>query len=731
VKKVKKAVIIGAGIVGQATAKQLTIPYEFHDPPKGLEADYKNADYVFICIPTNATRSIKWQFGLDCMGIHEYLTHEGLETHPFCVIRSTCTPKEVYIGDHTMFWPEFLTERNWEYDAINPTHNILGYGHLTADDRYKDIYEITIHKEEDWTFTDRVTACIAKLATNSFFAQKVHYANLLYRLCETWPEVNYNELKRVMTKDPRMGESHWNVPGPDGEFGFGGKCLPKDSTALGNILKYYNTSTGLFDVVNSENEIHRRAPVNTPLVNSYSGDEVIFARITNERWKKDEYPISHRFFDNGELVTAMESNFRKRGYKTALVPLIDCLNTDKQFNLVIDTMPFTREFVPPETALMENENYFRMLKEFIQSLTPDDPLEPSHVKLEDMINGDRCKLVFVSNEDPNISDAFYTIFTQLMEECNIDITKVVFAFKGGYARNTAWYRLKYGLNIVEYNFFTEVFAFQHQQPTFEKDWDKAKKFLCLNRVYKPFRAELAFRFYTNGMLDEVNLSMLDTGFENNGVQGIDKQLITEKLREQSFDGWFQDYTPELKEEFQKFLNTRLPLTYDVSSRKFGFMDTWQKHIDENMLYIVTESSCTGVLAHPYKRKGRGTFPIKGKFEFKQDISEKIYRPMFMKMPFIHLGDPLVLSRLRVRGFKTFHDFWDESYDDCVNGQERALLVWQLIKKLYKMPRTDFIEMIKEMQPIVEHNYNVVNDLSNNEELYKELFPTKRSKYYVE
>ena len=33
-------------------------------------------------------------------------------------------------------------------------------------------------------------------------------------------------------QDKRLGNSHFNVPGPDGDFGFGGHCFPKDLNAL-------------------------------------------------------------------------------------------------------------------------------------------------------------------------------------------------------------------------------------------------------------------------------------------------------------------------------------------------------------------------------------------------------------------------------------------------------------------------------------------------------------------
>jgi UDPglucose 6-dehydrogenase len=36
----------------------------------------------------------------------------------------------------------------------------------------------------------------------------------------------------MLQRDPRIGNTHLRVPGPDGQFGFGGHCFPKDTNAL-------------------------------------------------------------------------------------------------------------------------------------------------------------------------------------------------------------------------------------------------------------------------------------------------------------------------------------------------------------------------------------------------------------------------------------------------------------------------------------------------------------------
>jgi UDPglucose 6-dehydrogenase len=47
--------------------------------------------------------------------------------------------------------------------------------------------------------------------------------------------------------DKRLGDSHWQVPGPDGKFGFGGSCLPKDSKHMGTLLPKSNLQSSIQD----------------------------------------------------------------------------------------------------------------------------------------------------------------------------------------------------------------------------------------------------------------------------------------------------------------------------------------------------------------------------------------------------------------------------------------------------------------------------------------------------
>jgi UDP-glucose 6-dehydrogenase len=79
--------------------------------------------------------------------------------------------------------------------------------------------------------TDLTHAEMVKYLTNSFLATKVSFANEMYQICEGLG-VDYDKVIEYATYDKRLGDSHWNVPGPDGDFGYGGHCFPKDVKAL-------------------------------------------------------------------------------------------------------------------------------------------------------------------------------------------------------------------------------------------------------------------------------------------------------------------------------------------------------------------------------------------------------------------------------------------------------------------------------------------------------------------
>ena len=95
------------------------------------------------------------------------------------------------------------------------------------------------------------------------------------------------------------------------------------------------------------------------------------------------------------------------------------------------------------------------------------------------------------------------------------------------------------------------------------------------------------------------------------------------------------------------------------------------------------------------------------------IDEKIWRPILMRTPFIVQGPQYFIQRLRVLGFKTFSDFWDEGYSEDPSD-------WQIneIKRVLdyiaQQPVEQLVKWTADMQCIVEHNYNRLLTLTKEE-----------------
>ena len=55
--------------------------------------------------------------------------------------------------------------------------------------------------------------------------------SLSLQICDA-SGVDYDKVVEYTLHDTRLGKTHWSVPGPDGQRGFGGHCFPKDLQAM-------------------------------------------------------------------------------------------------------------------------------------------------------------------------------------------------------------------------------------------------------------------------------------------------------------------------------------------------------------------------------------------------------------------------------------------------------------------------------------------------------------------
>ena len=99
------------------------------------------------------------------------------------------------------------------------------------------------------------------------------------------------------------------------------------------------------------------------------------------------------------------------------------------------------------------------------------------------------------------------------------------------------------------------------------------------------------------------------------------------------------------------------------------------------------------------------------------FSEKTYKPILHRHPFMLVGTQGMLKKLKSFGFQTFNKWWDESYDDEPTMQGRVIKIIEVLSKLNSMSITELKAMRNEMNEILEHNYQNLQKMFDNKDYH--------------
>ncbi len=240
----KKIGIIGFGVVGKAVGFGFSPVAEvMHFDPLSPASDSlgkisKEADVIFVCVPTPQKEG-ELRIGTKIVDTVLRSLNELKPKAPV-VIKSTLTPDilrecvKLYPSLEILYNPEFLTERTAPYDFINQTRIVIGCVDYAED---KDITEgvaclRNLYKERfpqtPIHICSLTEASMVKYMCNSFFSVKLSFFNEWAKIAEK-EGVDFENIRNMVFGDYRIGSSHMETPGPDGKYGWGGKCFPKDT----------------------------------------------------------------------------------------------------------------------------------------------------------------------------------------------------------------------------------------------------------------------------------------------------------------------------------------------------------------------------------------------------------------------------------------------------------------------------------------------------------------------
>jgi UDPglucose 6-dehydrogenase len=213
--------------------KHRVLIYDKFKKKDPLSRVLRGSDIIFTCLPTpydEAGLHIDLSIYDACMAeICPQIAGKG----KVVVIKSTVVPGTTrrYAGLYPRvpfaMNPEFLTEANYLQDFVNADRIVIGADNDWVAQRVIDLYR-TCFPAAAIMRLSTVAAEIVKYQANVLLAAKVALANVFYDLCRA-EGVNYDDVKRAVALDRRIGPSHLEVTT---ERGFGGKCFPKDLGAL-------------------------------------------------------------------------------------------------------------------------------------------------------------------------------------------------------------------------------------------------------------------------------------------------------------------------------------------------------------------------------------------------------------------------------------------------------------------------------------------------------------------
>jgi hypothetical protein len=214
---------------------------------------------------------------------------------------------------------------------------------------------------------------------------------------------------------------------------------------------------------------------------------------------------------------------------------------------------------------------------------------------------------------------------------------------------------------------------------------RPKKLISMNRTVRQHRLQFARELYVKQLLVE-NIYTFPL-FDN---YKIENELFVFKPIPESMTKtlpWYYDI---------RTISDLNPVTLSLpSSRRF---------YQEGYISFVTETFFW------YSDYNFSKKPL----EYELDISEKTFKPISMMHPFIIMGQPGILKHLRSMGFKTFAGWWDESYDEMLDPNDRFAALLKLYEELSSYSHKTLADMMYEMSDILQSNFVVYKNLKDNE-----------------
>lgn len=255
--------VVGMGVVGKSIFKGMAQTHQVfgHDlnPLFSINSlsDVSGCDFIFLCLPTPSLSDGSANISSIHNAIEEIIQKKQYRKSSVFVLKSTVpmgttTNIEKKYSINIVHCPEFLSSKTAEIDFITTTRVIIG-SNLDSNSnivselflsRFPGINIIKVTPEESE---------FIKYFLNCFYATKITFFNEMRLLADNI-NLNWENIISGVLSSGWVEKMHTQVPGPDGAFGFGGACFPKDTKALSYIFKQNNIEDLVLSSVIEQNK---------------------------------------------------------------------------------------------------------------------------------------------------------------------------------------------------------------------------------------------------------------------------------------------------------------------------------------------------------------------------------------------------------------------------------------------------------------------------------------------
>lgn len=222
------------------------------------------------------------------------------------------------------------------------------------------------------------------------------------------------------------------------------------------------------------------------------------------------------------------------------------------------------------------------------------------------------------------------------------------------------------------------------------EWTGDKLFLCYNRQPREHRALL--------LAELIKHNLLHRGLASFNARDRHVGSVHHWLNSLGEGDVYHTLIPELITLY------RTPMIIDVDTIDNLAVNLVRSHYEQSFLSLVTE-----------------TLAVERDLLL---LSEKTWKPIIIGHPFIILGTPGTLAKLREMGFQTFGKWIDESYDDFLPIHERVNRIVAELWKFNKMSTLSLRTIREEMKDVCLFNKlhfekrRIRNDLQDNNNFVK-------------